>query len=310
MPKSLTPPMKLTGFLYAFFAAASWGTVFVVGKFLVSQENTPPATVAFWRFSLSAVLLVLWATAAGRARGLRAIRAQPWRFFFLGLTGGYGMFLAVLLAMEYTTANNAQIIMNSNPVLIVPMALLIGERPSWMNCLGVVIGLVGCALVTHATSAQAAGGGSEHIIGALLALLSGACWAAYTVAGREPVRRYGSLECTAISMMIGTLLLGITCVATGDGFDVGPKSFALTAYLAAVPTVLGFVAWYKALETLPARIVGPFQFLTPVIGIALAALILKERLTFGIIVGAGLTLVGVYFSTHESHKETHEENSV
>jgi len=287
------------GLLYALFAAASWGTVFVISKLILSDEAVAPATAAFWRFGLSAVLLTAWAAATGRARGLGALRKQPWLFLFMGLTGGYGMYLAVLVAMEYTTANNAQIVMNSNPVLIVPMALLIGERPSRMNCLGVLIGLIGCVLVTHATASHASGEGNHHVIGGLLALLSGACWAAYTVAGRDPVRKYGSLECTAVSMMIGTLLLGVTCTATGAGFDIGPKPFALLAYIAVVPTVLGFVAWFKAIETVPASVAGPFQFLTPVIGVALAAVILEERLTAGIVAGAALTLAGVYFSTHE-----------
>jgi drug/metabolite transporter (DMT)-like permease len=68
-------------------------------------------------------------------------------------------------------------------------------------------------------------------------------------------------------------------------------------YLAVVPTVLGFTAWYVALEKLPANVLGPLQFIVPVGGVALAIVLLSEELTALMVVGGGLALAGVYLST-------------
>jgi len=292
--------MSKVGVIYALIAVATWGTSFVTGKFLVSQAKADPITVAFYRFALSSVLLVAYMAAIGQAGKLRVFARQPLMLIFLGATGVYGMGLFSMLSFNYTTASNAQIIMNANPVLIVPLAMLVGERPRFLRCLGVLMGLVGCVLVTHGTTTSAPAPGHSHLIGGALALLSGLSWAAYTVWGKDPVRELGSVPCTTLAVIVGTALLGVTALAAGSDLRVSGTSTALIAYLAIAPTVLGFVAWYKALETLPASVLGPFQFLQPAIGVVLAAFILGEKLTLMILSGALLAFVGVYCTTRRA----------
>jgi DME family drug/metabolite transporter len=187
--------------------------------------------------------------------------------------------------------------MNANPVLIVPLAMLAGERPTLLRCVGVLLGLAGCVLVTHGTATSAPASGQSHAIGGTLALLSGLSWAAYTVFGKEPVRQHGSLACTTLAVIVGSVLLGLTALAARSDLRVSATSAALIVYLAIAPTFLGFLAWYKALETLPASVLGPFQFLQPALGVLLAALILGEKLTLLILAGALLAFVGVYCTT-------------
>ena len=291
----MTPDRKL-GVFYAAFAAGTWGTVFVLSKWLVSLKGLPVVTLAFWRFAICTAFLMGLLAVRGKLGALRVVQKQPLRFLVLGVLGGYAMYLLVLLALKNTTANNAQIIMNANPVFIAPLALLIGERLRWRNVLGLGLGLLGCVLVIVGT----ASGDPEnprHVLGGALALAAGICWAAYTVVGRDPARKYGGLECTAIAMGIGTVLLGISVLATGADLRVTARQALLLAYLGLVPTGLGFVAWFKAMETLPASVAGPFQFLQPVIGVALAVCFLHEKLTGLILLGAVLAFAGVCFTT-------------
>lgn len=295
----MTSERKL-GIFYAAFAAATWGTVFVVSKWLMALKGLPIVTLAFWRFAICTMALFVMLGATRKlGSAWRAFRAQPWRFLFMGLCGGYAMYLLVLLSLTYTMANTTQIIMNSNAIFIAPLAMLIGERITWRNWLGLALGIAGCVVVVTGSPAAESGSDHSHLLGGTLAALSGLSWACYTVVGREPIRRHGGLECTMVSMAVGLVLLAITLACTNQPIRITPAQAVPILYLGLVPTALGFAAWFKAIETLPASVVGPFQFLQPVIGVTLAVCFLDEQLTGLIVLGALMAFAGVYCTTAE-----------
>ncbi len=295
------PPSRKLGLFYATFASATWGTVFVLSKWLLrASEGLSIYTLAFWRFAVCSAALWAMLAATGRVgKALRALRAHPVRFGLMGLLGGYAMYLLVLLSLRHTMANTTQIIMNSNAVFIAPLALLIGERIKPRGMAGLALGVAGCAIVVFASAGAAEQKEYHHVLGGTLAALGGLSWAGYTVAGRDVIRKHGGIECTAISMTIGLALLAATVPAVGSPFAITTPQAWPILYLGLVPTALGFAAWFKAMEALPANVVGPFQFLTPVIGVGLAACFLHEEVTWPIALGALMTFAGVYFSSSE-----------
>jgi probable blue pigment (indigoidine) exporter len=138
-----------------------------------------------------------------------------------------------------------------------------------------------------------------HLTGGLLAALSGLCWALYTVLGRRAVARHGALTTTTISMLLGGCFFLAACLLLGKSLTLGWRGTLTGYFLALVPTVFGFTAWYAALKKLPANVVGPLQFLVPIGGVALAVVLLKETLTWQMAAGAASALAGVYLSTRE-----------
>ena len=279
-------------------ACASWSTVFVLGRLAINRHATDPVVLGLYRFALSGVVLAAVMVAVGRGRALGAFLREPWHFLLLGLTGGFGMGFFVFLALQQTNSVVVQIIMNSNPVLIVPLSLLIGERVGLGKVAGVALGVGGCVLVLMGVSHDVVVANPRHFSGGALAALSGLFWAAYTVFGRDVVRRHGGLTTTTLSMLIGGAAFLVACLAMGKSF-VLPREGVLTGvYLALVPTVFGFTAWYVALEDLPANVLGPIQFIVPVGGVALALVLLpNETLTWLMVLGGVLALGGVYLST-------------
>ena len=302
---AMAPGRKL-GIFYAAFAACTWGTVFVLSKWLTSTGELPVCTLAFWRFAFCCVFLFAMLAATGRAaKPIRAVAQHPLRFGLMGLLGGYAMYLLVLLSLRYTMTNTTQIVMNSNAVFIAPLALLIGERMGRRGLVGLGLGLAGCVIVVAGSgSAEPSGKDYHHVLGGSLAVLAGLSWAGYTVVGREVIRRHGGLECTAGAMAVGLALLAVTVPATGSPFHISRQQLLPVLYLGLVPTALGFAAWFKAMEVLPANVVGPFQFLQPVIGVSLAVCFLGERLTPLIILGGLTAFAGVYFTTAEPAPKT------
>jgi O-acetylserine/cysteine efflux transporter len=73
---------------------------------------------------------------------------------------------------------------------------------------------------------------------------------------------------------------------------VTPQLLAILGWNALVPTILGFRAWAKALERLPVTTASQVLLLSPVLGVALSALALGERVTPSLLLAAALTLAG------------------
>jgi len=279
-------------------ACLTWSTVFVLGRLTISRHETDPVVLGFYRFAIAGLILTAVMCLRGRGRALAALRREPLRFLVLGLTGGFGMGFCVFLALRQTASISVQLVMNSNPVLIVPLSLLIGERVGVGKVAGVVLGVVGCVLVLGGLPEEVVRLTPGHLKGGLLAAGSGLCWAVYTVFGRGLVRRHGGLTTTTLSMVLGGVFFAVACLAMGKGLVLADwRGAAVGLYLGVVPTAFGFTAWYVALEKLPANVLGPLQFIVPVGGVALAIALLGETLTAVMGLGGVLALTGVYLST-------------
>ena len=297
--------MDRRALILGIFASLTWSTVFVLARMTIHWHGTDPVVLGLYRFGLGGLILAAVMVAAGRGRSLCVFARDPLRFLVLGLTGGFGMGFFVFLALGHTNSITAQLIMNSNPVLIVPLSLLIGERVGMGKVAGVVLAVIGCVLVLAplAESQQDA----NHVLGGVLAALSGLCWALYTVFGRPVVRRHGALTTTTLAMLLGGVFFLVACVLLGKDLVLSREGALTGLYLAVVPTALGFTAWYVALERLPANVLGPLQFIVPIGGVALAIALLAEKLTGLMALGGVLALAGVYLSTRGKSLRTKPE---
>lgn len=289
--------MKRRALLLGILACVTWSTVFVLGRLTIHRHDTDPVVLGLYRFAITGLVLAGGMLAMGRGRQLAVFFREPARFLFLGLTGGFAMGFLVFLALQYTNSAVVQIIMNSNPVLIVPLSLLVGERVGWGKMAGVLLGVAGCVLVLGGIPTKDLHENPHHLAGGILAALSGISWAAYTVFGRGVVRRHGALPTTTLSMLIGGVAFLVACLVMRKNLALSPEGTLIGVYLAIVPTVFGFTAWYVALEELPANVLGPLQFVVPVGGVALAIVLLGEELTGLMLLGGVLALAGVYLST-------------
>jgi drug/metabolite transporter (DMT)-like permease len=57
---------------------------------------------------------------------------------------------------------------------------------------------------------------------------------------------------------------------------------------------LAYIAWYDALQALPAAQLGAFLYLEPPVAVVVAALILTESITWAALLGGVIILLGVW----------------
>jgi len=279
-------------------ASLLWSTVFVFGRYLCNVLGIHPILVAFLRFSCAGTISVLYIVFKGEARSLSLLVEKPLNISLLAVTGISAMGGSVFLALSRSTSVDVSIIMNSNPIFIIPLAVLVGERLTLRNIIGVIAGLLGCALVINGsfTGFQLLIQ-REHFIGNLIALVAAICWAIYTVMGKELVRERGGLVVTSLNMVIGSIPLLLILIGLGELTLPSLKASLIILYLAIFPTAMGFVFWYKALETLDAGPLGPLQYIVPVGTAIIAFFFLDETIGLASMTGMIMVFAGIYLST-------------
>lgn len=265
-------------------------------RYLTDVRGVHPLVLAASRFLLASLFLLVYVIARGKGRALLASMDDALRFLLLGLLGVVGLGVMVFTSAKYTYSINGVLITNVNGLFIAALAFLVGERVPAVRFLGLGIGLVGCFLAISGGVGLALGGESD-LIGALYALGAALCWALYTLFGKRVVERWGGVVATTSSVCFGSVLMGFLVLGYGRELRLTGPELWVILYMALVPTAAAFACWYAALEYVPANLIGPLQYVAPVVGILIGNLVLHEPIRLTFILGTALVFAGVWLAT-------------
>lgn len=282
-------------------AAALWGGMYVLSKW--SFALVPPVTLGFFRVALGAG--ALWLGRRVARRRARDPTDRPTRDdwpAFLGLGGWVTLtIVAQFLGTELTNASQGSLLTVLTPIFVVVLgSALLGERVTTPKAAGIALAAVGTAVVVagqYALRSIAVG----NAAGVVLLVVASVAWAGYTIWGVAVVRRYSALTAATYSTIAATPMLGVLAVTELwylgrplSTIPLGWPSVLAIAYLGLLATAAAWYLWYKGLEFVPAGTVAVFFFLQPVVGTALAAVVLGEDIGPAFVVGSLLVGVGVW----------------
>jgi len=219
-----------------------------------------------------------------------------WRLLLLNAGLTFTVF-PVLFALggQYTSASHAALIMASTPIITgLCVAALERSRPRGTWWLGCAIAFAGeAALILMRDPAH---GGGASTVGDLIIFC--ACIGSGTgyVASARLSLRIGVWPAIFWAVTIASLAQ-IPLVALrwryADWSAVDAAGWASLIHLTYGASVIAILAWTWALARGGVARVAVLQFAQPVIGLALAALLLGEQITLPLIVAAGFILAGV-----------------
>ncbi len=295
----MTPHSR--GLVYGFAASVLWGTVFAAARYLVEVCGLDPLFTAAMRFCGGGLLLLCWVVMTGGGRQLLRSTQVTGRIIVLGLVGTTAMGALVFISAGYTTSINSSLIVNSNAIFIAMFAVLIGERVKPVHFLGLLVGLIGCSIVMLGSAPPQPLPPSNNMLGGVTAIGAAVCWAAYTVFGKTTVRRYGGPAVSAWTMIAGgAALAGVALLRGAVRPLTGTELLAIT-YMALAPTAISMGLWYKALEVVDSAVLGPSQYVAPLVSVLLGWAMLGEPLGASFAVGGVLTVIGVHLATRPAH---------
>lgn len=269
----------------------AWGATPIVTRYAL--EDLEPLVVACLRTVLAG-LVALPLLRRGRHAIPRSVRSQ--RLLVISALSGFVLFPVVYtIGQQRTSALHGVMILAVLPVFTGAYAALVARRMpqrAWM--IGCAVSLMGAVVLIGGRGTAAT---DATLIGDLLVVASALIVTAGYVAGAMlPPRGVSAISATLWGVVLGTVLLGPLVVGLflHDGLPVADaRSWAAVLFLALVTSILGYFGWYWALDRGGIQRIATFQFLQPVSGFILAALVLGEQVTVPIAVGGALIVGGV-----------------
>ena len=241
--------------------------------------------------------LILMAVLA-RVEGRVGLEARHWPRMVVVAVLGMGLNTILWQSgLERSTATNAALISSVSPIFALTMAVAIGQEILMVRrVIGMLLALVGVVLVIQTDGFAFT---SSSTIGNLLLLGCAGTWAAYNVIGVPLLRYYSPLKVTAWSMLLGSAAMVLASPFSVKNWSVAhasPIAWFGVAYAVVFGTIIAQTLWTRALHTLGASNTMIYSYLSPVLAVAFAALLLAERVTVFQAAGAVFVLTGVTLS--------------
>lgn len=272
-------------------------------------QAMPPMAAATLRFGVAAAVFGAALLLERRRRPVATGPIGPREAGLLALAGAAGVFLngaGLLGGLVLAPAMDAALLVPTNNPLVTALlaALILREPITRRVATGLAIALIGVLLVVAAGGAPAAGDPRDPVLLARLAgdglfLLAVLGWSLYTVLARMVVRTLTVLQATTWSTLVGAALLGLASLVEGRWGEImaAPAGAWLAfGYITLFGTVVAFLLWNRGVAEVGAARAAAFLNLVPVIGVAVSAALLGERLVPGQLAGGMLVMTGVYLT--------------
>ena len=269
-----------------------WGSTYLAIRVVVEAEIPPMLGMAA-RFLTAAVLLATGLALKSGWQRLRITRQEAVGAATVGvllLALGNG---AVAVAEQTVPSGLAALLVAAIPLWLMLLRVGGGERPRAMTWVGVLIGFGGAALL-------ALSGGNTSAKPLSVAILVGGtiCWAI----GSRYAPRLGLPRdplVTALYEMVfgGTAMVLLAALRGEPGrlhLDrIHGSGWIALAYLVVFGSLLAYTAYSYLLANAPISLVGTYAYVNPAVAVFLGWLILSESLTWQILLGGAVIIIGV-----------------
>jgi drug/metabolite transporter (DMT)-like permease len=260
------------------------GTSVSLGKRIV--DHVPVALTAALRFLISVVVLLPMTRASGKV--VPRLEGREWASLTLQAFCGVFLFnLLILEGVRRTSMISVGLITSALPAAIaIGGWLLLRERPRLRLWLSVGLAILGIAAVNASSTGgeiRASAVGNALVLGAVIAE------ALFSVIAKRLAGRLRPTQMSFWVNLIGLVLflpLALPLALTFSWSSVPNATWLLLAVYAVSSGVVSFVLWYAGQARVPVSIAGLFTGFAPLTTAVLAILLLGERPSFGVGLGA------------------------
>lgn len=298
---------KLIIYMEAILSVVIWGGTFIATK-VTLQEASPPMIV-WLRFGIG--MLILGTTVIVRKQFALPARRELAYFALLGFLGvtlhQWLQATGLMTAAATTTAWIVAII----PVFTALLGwLVLKEKLGPIRVGGMVLAAIGVVVIVSKGNLQSLISEGFGTPGDILILISAVNWAVFSILSRRGLDAHPAARMMFYVMLFGWLFANIWLFGFGTGLAEIPRlsfnGWMGILVLGLLGSGVAYVAWYDALQALPASQLSAFINIEPLITTVMAAFILSETITWLIILGAALILIGVYLVNRPDKKDVAE----
>lgn len=276
-----------------------FGTAALFIRMLVGVDAI---AVAFWRLLIASALLILALLILRKRISLNLARENLRHFIILG--GLLGLhFVLFVSAVRETTILNATVLVNTTPIFsLIISVLLYRVRPHRIALVGVILSLIGACAIAYGGVYT---GGSTSLTGDLKATLAALAEGFYLNYGREKRNKLPILPTMLFIYLAATIATAFAGFSLGADFIAGQNWNTVLPLLGlgVLPTAVAHTLFFSSLSHLKSFEAAAMALLEPVGATLLGMAMFAEVPTLGIVLGAALTLAGVFFVAFEKEQE-------
>ncbi len=275
--------MRLIDGILATLVVALWGINFVAAKF--GMQHFPPFFLTAMRFTLVAAMLVPFFPRPGKA--------ALFRIFQLSLSLGTLHFALLFGALYHGLDISTCTILTQlgTPFTCALGAFFFKDRLGIWRISGILISFIGIMLVVGTPNI------ASNQLGFWLAICGAFAWGVSNILMKriEPMSIFSLLGWMALFAV--PMLMVLSLVFEHPSIELikttpWPPVLGLL-YTVFCSTLVAYGIWYRLLLRFDVSQVAPFALLTPVFGIGAAQVFFHEELTWHLLVGGLVTMIGV-----------------
>ncbi len=270
-----------------------WGLNLSLVK--IALGEIPPLPYNGLRLLLAAAALFVWLLLSEKNLSLR--RQDLPKIILLSFSGYVLYQYLFITGINLTTASNTAVIFGSTPIMISLLSSFFKhEKITPLGWLGIALGFTGIYLVISGR----AGGFSlsrQTWKGDLLLFAAVFLWAHYSVSARPLLKIYSPLKFTAVTMGLGALMFfpfSVPQLRKVSLASVSATAWLCMLYSGVIALSLTLVLWFFSVRKVGNSQTAVYSNLQPILAIVFAHIILAERASTSLLLGAGVVFVGIY----------------
>jgi drug/metabolite transporter (DMT)-like permease len=266
-----------------------WSSAFTSARIIVA--DAPPLSALALRFLLSGLLAVVLARAMGQT--WRLSRGQ-WRATIIFGICQNALYLGFnFVAMQWVEASLAAIIASTMPLVVALAGWLVLREPlKPVALLGLLAGVAGVVIIMGTR----VGGGLDPL-GLLFCVAGVLALAVATLSLRGATSGGNFMMVVGLQMLIGAGALAPVALALElpelPAITWSPALVLAFAYTTLVPGLAATFVWVLLIDRIGAVRAATFHFLNPFFGVAIAAVLLGERLHAWDALGVAVIAAGI-----------------
>jgi len=201
----LTTNWKL-GLGFTLITVAMWGLLPLALKSILHVMD--PLTITWYRFSLSAMIALLWYGRQRTAQMKSLLFSQSRPLTLIAVAGLLGNYLLYIWGLDHITPGAAQILIQLAPLLLlIGSVVIFKERFSAMQWLGVAGLCAGILLFFHQRLNSIVLTSDAYLAGVGLIVAAAVTWAVYGLAQKQLLASHNAKDILLLICLCGTVLL-------------------------------------------------------------------------------------------------------
>jgi O-acetylserine/cysteine efflux transporter len=275
--------MKPIHIALAISIAVIWGLNFVIAKSVLAYFPT----YLMLTIRLAIIVVVLSPFLRKRVLPIKDL-------FKISVVFVLGHFGLMFLSLEHGLDSTVGIVLDQMrvPFAVVLGYFFFGEIMGKKGIFGIFLAILGTFVIVGTPNV------STNYQAFWMLISSSFCWAVYNVMVKN-LDDINPLAFIAWISLLGLPQMFIMSMIVDKeyGLDLllnAPlKEWASVFYIAIAATIVAHGSWYYLLRKYPVNVVAPYSLLIPFFGVASGVLILGEALTWQVLLGGFLTVLGV-----------------